>query len=177
MPSTARATMSRNSALVPRQACLLPLLQQRSIPVKIHLAEASPPMGPMQSSPTITDRVCLFIAWGRAASWRRVAPRPSRFPGSRPPSWCAKVHSVRSSLTSVSVAVLAVVLIMTSFTFSQSARSGVGSSTFGVVEPAAVTDPKKITAKPDADVEQGEESLSLQRLYMTRQVGGTAWSP
>src|SRR5438034_5093752 len=43
--------------------------------------------------------------------------------------------------------------------------------------PAAITDPKKITAKPDADVEQGEESLSLQRLYMTRQVGGTAWSP
>jgi len=41
----------------------------------------------------------------------------------------------------------------------------------------AITDPKQITAKPDADVEQGEESLSLQRLYMTRQVGGTAWSP
>jgi dipeptidyl aminopeptidase/acylaminoacyl peptidase len=40
-----------------------------------------------------------------------------------------------------------------------------------------ITDPQKITAKPDADVEQGEESLSLQRLYMTRQVGGTAWSP
>jgi dipeptidyl aminopeptidase/acylaminoacyl peptidase len=87
------------------------------------------------------------------------------------------VRSVRSSLTSVSVAVLAVVLIMTSPTFSQSARPGVSSSTLGVVEPAAITDPKRITAKPDADVEQGEESLSLQRLYMTRQVGGTAWSP
>jgi dipeptidyl aminopeptidase/acylaminoacyl peptidase len=43
--------------------------------------------------------------------------------------------------------------------------------------PPAITDPKQITAKPDADVEQGEESLSLQRLYMTRQVGDTAWSP
>src|SRR6266702_6246693 len=43
--------------------------------------------------------------------------------------------------------------------------------------PAAIIDPKQITAKPSADVEQGEESLSLQRLYMTRQVGDTAWSP
>ena len=46
-----------------------------------------------------------------------------------------------------------------------------------IVAPKAITDPKQITAKPDADVEQGEESLSLQRLYMTRQVGDTAWSP
>src|SRR5438874_5750887 len=46
-----------------------------------------------------------------------------------------------------------------------------------IVPPKAITDPKQITAKPDADVEQAEESLSLQRLYMTRQVGGTAWSP
>jgi dipeptidyl aminopeptidase/acylaminoacyl peptidase len=43
--------------------------------------------------------------------------------------------------------------------------------------PKPITDPKQITAKPDADVEQGEESLSLQRLYMTRLVGDTAWSP
>ena len=43
--------------------------------------------------------------------------------------------------------------------------------------PAAITDPKQITATPDANVEQGEEGLSLERLYMTRQIGGTAWSP
>lgn len=43
--------------------------------------------------------------------------------------------------------------------------------------PSAVTDPKQITAKPDANVEQGEESLSLERLYMTRQIGDSAWSP
>src|SRR5438067_7462840 len=42
---------------------------------------------------------------------------------------------------------------------------------------AAITDPKQIIAKPSADVEQGEESLSLQRLYMTRLVGDTTWSP
>lgn len=43
--------------------------------------------------------------------------------------------------------------------------------------PKAITDPKQITARPDANVEQGEEGLSLERLYMTRQIGGTAWSP
>ena len=47
----------------------------------------------------------------------------------------------------------------------------------GLTAPEAITEPKLITAKPDADVEQGEESLSLERLYMTRQVGDTAWSP
>jgi dipeptidyl aminopeptidase/acylaminoacyl peptidase len=47
----------------------------------------------------------------------------------------------------------------------------------GLTAPEAITDPKQITAKPDADVEQGEESLSLERLYRTRQVGDTAWSP
>jgi dipeptidyl aminopeptidase/acylaminoacyl peptidase len=43
--------------------------------------------------------------------------------------------------------------------------------------PRVITDPRQITAKPNADVEQGEEALSLQRLYMTRQIGQTAWSP
>jgi dipeptidyl aminopeptidase/acylaminoacyl peptidase len=46
-----------------------------------------------------------------------------------------------------------------------------------LMPPPAITDPKRITAKPDANVEQGEEGLSLERLYMTRQIGGTSWSP
>jgi dipeptidyl aminopeptidase/acylaminoacyl peptidase len=46
-----------------------------------------------------------------------------------------------------------------------------------IIAPRVITDPKQITSKPDADVEQGEESLSLPRLYMTRQIGDTAWSP
>ena len=46
-----------------------------------------------------------------------------------------------------------------------------------LTSPQAIIDPKKITAKPDANVEQAEEGLSLERLYMTRQIGGTAWSP
>jgi dipeptidyl aminopeptidase/acylaminoacyl peptidase len=57
----------------------------------------------------------------------------------------------------------------------------VGMSTLAASQtltpPQAITDPKQITAKPDAAVEQGEESLSLSRLYMTRLVGDTAWSP
>lgn len=40
--------------------------------------------------------------------------------------------------------------------------------------PNAITDPKLITSKPDARV---EKSLSIEKLYMTRQVGGSTWSP
>ncbi|MCU1271221.1 MAG: family peptidase [Acidobacteriaceae bacterium] len=60
----------------------------------------------------------------------------------------------------------AIVVLMSTLAVSQS-----------LTPPRAVTDPKQITAKPDANVEQGEESLSLERLYMTRQIGGSAWSP
>ncbi len=60
----------------------------------------------------------------------------------------------------------AIVIAMSTVALSQS-----------LTQPEAITDPKQITAKPDADVEQGEESLSLPRLYMTRLVGDTAWSP
>ena len=40
--------------------------------------------------------------------------------------------------------------------------------------PAAVTDPKQIASKPNASV---EKSLSIEKLYMTRQVGLSDWSP
>jgi dipeptidyl aminopeptidase/acylaminoacyl peptidase len=40
--------------------------------------------------------------------------------------------------------------------------------------PKAVNDPKQITSKPDARV---EKNLSIEKLYMTRQVGGATWSP
>jgi len=40
--------------------------------------------------------------------------------------------------------------------------------------PQAITDPKLITSKPDARV---DKSLSIEKLYMTRQVGGSTWSP
>ncbi len=40
--------------------------------------------------------------------------------------------------------------------------------------PQAVTDPKQIASKPNATV---EKSLSIEKLYMTRQVGRADWSP
>jgi len=43
--------------------------------------------------------------------------------------------------------------------------------------PPAITDPKQISSKPNAQVEQGEQSLSIEKLYMTRAIGGSTWSP
>jgi dipeptidyl aminopeptidase/acylaminoacyl peptidase len=43
--------------------------------------------------------------------------------------------------------------------------------------PQAITDPKQVTSKPSAQVEQNEASLSLDRLYMTRTIGSASWSP
>jgi len=40
--------------------------------------------------------------------------------------------------------------------------------------PQPITDPKQIASKPDARV---EKNLSIEKLYMTRQVGGATWSP
>src|SRR5215467_1913718 len=40
--------------------------------------------------------------------------------------------------------------------------------------PQAVTEPKQISSKPDAQV---EKNLTIEKLYMTRAIGGTTWSP
>ncbi|HVO60863.1 MAG TPA: S9 family peptidase [Terriglobales bacterium] len=40
--------------------------------------------------------------------------------------------------------------------------------------PQAVTDPKQISSKPNAQV---EKNLTIEKLYMTRAIGGTTWSP
>jgi dipeptidyl aminopeptidase/acylaminoacyl peptidase len=40
--------------------------------------------------------------------------------------------------------------------------------------PEAVKDPKQIISKPDARV---EKTLTIEKLYMTRQIGGSTWSP
>src|SRR5437016_1025863 len=61
---------------------------------------------------------------------------------------------------------LVMVVIMSTLTQSQT-----------LPVPQAVTDPKAIQPKPNANVEQNEPSLSLERLFMTRAVGGTSWSP
>jgi len=41
--------------------------------------------------------------------------------------------------------------------------------------PQAVTDPRKISSKPDAEIEP--RGLTIEKLYMTRQIGPPAWSP
>src|ERR1700674_2235511 len=43
--------------------------------------------------------------------------------------------------------------------------------------PAAITDPKQISSKPNALVEQNQQSLSIEKLYMTRAIGASTWSP
>ena len=43
--------------------------------------------------------------------------------------------------------------------------------------PHAITDPKQVTSQPNAQVEQNQQSLSIDRLYMTRSVGSASWSP
>ena len=40
--------------------------------------------------------------------------------------------------------------------------------------PQAITDPKQISSRQDGRV---EKTLSIEKLYMTRQVGGSTWSP
>ena len=40
--------------------------------------------------------------------------------------------------------------------------------------PQAITDPKQVTSKPNAQV---EKSLTIEKLFMTRNVGSTTWSP
>jgi dipeptidyl aminopeptidase/acylaminoacyl peptidase len=42
-------------------------------------------------------------------------------------------------------------------------------------EPQAVTDPKKIASKPTAQVDP--RTLTIEKLYMTRQIGRPTWSP
>jgi len=41
--------------------------------------------------------------------------------------------------------------------------------------PQAITDPKQIASKPNAQVEP--RGLTIEKLYMTRQVGRPTWSP
>jgi len=64
-------------------------------------------------------------------------------------------------------ALFVIVLVMSSVVIESAAQSLPG--------PPAVTDPKKIASKPNAQVEP--HSLTIEKLYMTRQIGGSTWSP
>jgi dipeptidyl aminopeptidase/acylaminoacyl peptidase len=64
------------------------------------------------------------------------------------------------------VILFAIVILMSTFASVQ---------TLPVLQ--AITDPKQIASKPNANVEQNQQSLSIEKLYMTRQVGRPSWSP
>jgi dipeptidyl aminopeptidase/acylaminoacyl peptidase len=61
------------------------------------------------------------------------------------------------------IAAFAIVMSMSTLTLAQN-----------LPVPQAVTDPKQIASKPNAQV---EKNLSIEKLYMTRQVGRSDWSP
>jgi dipeptidyl aminopeptidase/acylaminoacyl peptidase len=60
----------------------------------------------------------------------------------------------------------AIVILMSAFASAQT-----------LPVPQSITDPKQIASKPNANVEQSQQSLSVEKLYMTRQVGRASWSP
>ena len=53
--------------------------------------------------------------------------------------------------------------------------SVLGMSAQTLPQPKAITDPKEIASKPNAQVEP--RSLTIEKLYMTRQIGSSTWSP
>jgi dipeptidyl aminopeptidase/acylaminoacyl peptidase len=65
------------------------------------------------------------------------------------------------------------VIAMTLLTTTMTMMSAPATSQT-LTAPQAITDPKQIASKPDARV---EKNLSIEKLYMTRQVGGATWSP
>ncbi len=57
----------------------------------------------------------------------------------------------------------AIVMLMSALTTAQTLPA-----------PQAITDPELIKSKPNADV---EKNLTIEKLYMTRAIGSTTWSP
>jgi len=66
-----------------------------------------------------------------------------------------------------SYALFAIVILMSTVVVEAAAQA--------LPEPQAVTDPKKISSTPNAQIEA--RSLTIEKLYMTRQVGRATWSP
>ena len=64
-------------------------------------------------------------------------------------------------------ALFAIVIVMSAVVMESAAQT--------LPEPPAVTDPKQVTSKPNAQVEP--RSLTIEKLYMTRQIGRPTWSP
>jgi len=64
-------------------------------------------------------------------------------------------------------ALFVIVIVMSTFVADVVAQN--------LPEPPAVTDPKQISSKPNAQVEP--RSLTIEKLYMTRQIGRATWAP
>src|SRR5260370_20872516 len=64
-------------------------------------------------------------------------------------------------------ALFAIVILMSTAVIETTAQT--------LPSPQAVTDPKQIASEPNAQVEP--RSLTIEKLYMTRQVGRPPWSP
>src|ERR1700733_12169877 len=64
-------------------------------------------------------------------------------------------------------ALFAIVILMSTLVPEITAQS--------LPEPQAVTDPKQISSKPNAQIEP--RGLTIEKLYMTRQIGRPTWSP
>jgi dipeptidyl aminopeptidase/acylaminoacyl peptidase len=64
-------------------------------------------------------------------------------------------------------ALFVIVIVMSTVVIESSAQT--------LPEPQAITDPKQIASKPNAQVEA--RSLTIEKLYMTRQIGRPTWSP
>src|SRR5208282_3174768 len=73
------------------------------------------------------------------------------------------VNSLRGAMRILRLFVMVIPMMMSILATSQT-----------LTAPQAITDPKQIASKPDARV---EKSLSIEKLYTTRQVGGSTWSP
>jgi len=65
------------------------------------------------------------------------------------------------------IALFAIVIFMSTAVIETAAQT--------LPSPQAVTDPKQIASKPNAQVEP--RSLTIEKLFMTRQVGRPTWSP
>jgi dipeptidyl aminopeptidase/acylaminoacyl peptidase len=58
------------------------------------------------------------------------------------------------------------ILLMSTLTLSETINA-----------PKVITDPKQVPVKSNLQVEQAEQGLSIERLYMTRFIGSSSWSP
>jgi dipeptidyl aminopeptidase/acylaminoacyl peptidase len=63
--------------------------------------------------------------------------------------------------------VILTIILLTNFIGRLSAQT--------LPEPKAITDPKQVSSRPNAQVEP--RSLTIEKMFMTRQIGGATWSP